>query len=349
MRRSGIGARAEVHKFESSFIWSLMTPATVESLHVNLQPSHGGESVAHGFPHRGMRVNHVHHVVDRALELQNRRGFPKNFRGQRADDVDAEHFPVLFVGNHLDEAAVIAKDGGFAVADEREFSRLHTIASFFGLFFGESDRANLGLAICSVRNARSYNGLRGQALDMRYSDDAFHHRGVSKLWHSGDNIADGVQTGLIGLHELVHVYEAVLDPGLGFFDAAVFRHSLAPDREEQLLRLQGLGLAVFVLEGNRDALGVFLYAVYHAAGLNVDSLFAECLIQLGGDFFVLDRNDAGQCLQDSDLRAKGIEDGSKFHADGARADDDQRFRNFRKLEDGTIRQDRLMIGLDAGK
>src|SRR5262249_7667484 len=75
-------------------------------LKLNLQPAPTGKAVAHRFPHRGMRVDHAHHVVDRAFEIQHRRRFRENLRRERSDNVNSEDFAVLLVAHNLNEAAV---------------------------------------------------------------------------------------------------------------------------------------------------------------------------------------------------------------------------------------------------
>ena len=69
--------------------------AAADELDVDLEAADGGEGVAHGFPDRGMGVNHAHHVVDGAFEIEYSGGFRKDFRGQRADNVDAEYLTSL--------------------------------------------------------------------------------------------------------------------------------------------------------------------------------------------------------------------------------------------------------------
>src|SRR5436305_1861200 len=96
--------------------------AVREGLNVYLQAAHGSKSIAHGFPNRRMRMDHIHHVIDGAFEIEHGRGFGKNLSSQRADDVNAEDLAIFFIGNNFDEAAMVAKNGGFAIADERKFS-----------------------------------------------------------------------------------------------------------------------------------------------------------------------------------------------------------------------------------
>src|SRR5215471_17141746 len=174
-------------------------------LNVDLQAADRGEGVAHSLPHRGMRVNHVHHVVDASFQIQHGSSFRENFRGQRADDVNAENFSVLLLGNDLDEAAVIAENGGLAVSHERKLADLNSITRVTRLLFSHADRANLRLAVGGIRDAELVDGVRGFAGDVSDSDDAFHHRGVCQLRKSGYDVTDSVKAWFIGFHPLVHL------------------------------------------------------------------------------------------------------------------------------------------------
>ena len=54
-------------------------------------------------------------------------------------------------------------------------------------------------------------------------------------------------------------------------------------------------------------------------------------------------------LEDGDLSAERIVDGSELHADSAGSDDNQGFRDVRQLENRAIGENLLVIGFDAGK
>src|SRR5271168_3471525 len=319
------------------------------SLNVNLQAAHGGEGVAHAFPHRGVRVNHVHHIVDGAFEMEHGGGLGQNLRGQRANNVDAQHFAVFFIGDHFDEAAVISENGGLAVADERKLAGLDGVARGDGFFLGEADGTDLRLAVGGVGNARAQKRFGGLPGDVRHRDDALHHGGVGELWHSGDDVPDGVQPWFVGFAVRADVDEAAIELGLGFFQTAIFRHGLAADGQQQLLGLQGLRFAVFVLEADGYARGVFLDGVNFAAGEDLNIFLAEGFVEFHGNLFVFDGNHAVEGFDDGHLRAEGVVDGGKLHAHGARTHDDQGFGNGGKFEDGAIGENGLVVRLNAGK
>src|SRR5258708_7708060 len=318
-------------------------------LDVNLQPANGREGVAHRFPDGGMGVHHVHQIVDGAFKIEHRGGFGQNFGGQRADDVDAQNFAVFFVADNFDEPAVIAQNGGFAVAHERKFSDFHRAAGIARLLFSQANRANLRLAVGGVGDAILANLLGWFSGDVRDRDNAFHHGGVGQLRHSGDDVADRIQTFFRGFHVFADVHGAALQFCFGFFQAAIFGERHASDRQQKFFGLQRLLLAVLIGEGNGYAFGVFLYAIDFAAGLNLNVFLFEGFIEFSGNLFVFDRHHAWQSFENRNLGAKRVVDGGKFHADRAGAHYDQRFRNFRQLQNGAVGQNRLVIRLDAGQ
>ncbi len=123
---------------------------------VDLQSAHGRKGIAHAFPHCGMRMHHVHHIVYSAFQMQHCGSFRQNFRGQRSDDVNSQHLAVFFIRDHFDEAAVIPKNGGLAVSHEGKFPGLHRITRVARLLFRQTDGTNLRLAIRGIGNAQSY-------------------------------------------------------------------------------------------------------------------------------------------------------------------------------------------------
>ena len=71
-----------------------------------------------------MGVDGVHHGLDGGFRFHGGDGFGDELEGLGADDVDAENFAVLLVGDDFDEAIVMAEDGGLAVGRRRGTCRL---------------------------------------------------------------------------------------------------------------------------------------------------------------------------------------------------------------------------------
>src|SRR5690242_679885 len=324
-----------------------MSSVFIGSLDVDLQTPDAGESVAHSFPNRRMRVNHVHHIVDGAFQVQSGGCLGKDFGCQRADDVDAQHLSVFFLADDFDEAAVAAQDGRFAVAHEGEFPDLHGVSGFARLLFGQADRADLRLTVGSVRYAGFQHRLRGLSGDVGDRDNTLHHRGVRQLWHARNNITDSEQSLLVCFHVGTGVDEAALDLGFRFLQAAIFRHWFTADRKEQLFRLDRLRLAVLVLKGNGHAFGVFLGTFHLGAGENLNVFLLKGFLKLSGNFFILNGDYARQHLQNRHLRAERVVNGRELHANGAGADDYERFGNLWQLQNGTIGDDRFMVRFNA--
>ena len=161
------------------------------------------------------------------------------------DDVDAEDFAVLRVGDDLDEAVVAVDDGGLGVAGEGEFADLDLVALLLGLGFGEADRCR------SADRSRCSRGCGRGGRDGAYwpaifddGDDAAHGADVGQLRQSRDDVADGVDAGLGGLLHFVDLDEAAIEFDLGLVEADVGGARGAADGDEDLLGFLFRWLAV---------------------------------------------------------------------------------------------------------
>src|ERR1035438_4019124 len=85
------------------------------------------ECLAQSFVERGMRVDGLHHHLDRGFGFHGGDGFSDQLECFRPDDVDAQDLAVLFVGYHLNKALVVSQDGGAAVAGEWEAPDLYLV------------------------------------------------------------------------------------------------------------------------------------------------------------------------------------------------------------------------------
>ena len=146
-----------------------------------------------------------------------------DFRRQRTDGVHAQNFAVLCLGHHLDEAFVLAEDGGFAVGEKRKLPGLHLEAGFARLLFGQADRADLRLAVGGVRAALAVKRLHLFARHAAHGDDSLHRSGVRELRKAGDDVADGVEPRLVGFEIGIRVDEAALELSPWFSRGRYFR------------------------------------------------------------------------------------------------------------------------------
>jgi hypothetical protein len=79
-------------------------------------------------------MHHVHHIVDGAFQMQYRRRLRQDFRRQRPDNVNAQHFAKFLVRHDLDKSAMIPKNGGLAVTNEGKFADLYCVSRIPRLF-----------------------------------------------------------------------------------------------------------------------------------------------------------------------------------------------------------------------
>src|SRR5205085_12636440 len=106
--------------------------------------------------------------------------------------MNTKHFAVSLFGDHFDESAMGAQDRSLTVSSKWKLSRFHRISRVARLLFRQPNRADLRLAIRSVGNARPHNLRRRLARNVRYREDAFHHRRVRELRQARNDVADGV-------------------------------------------------------------------------------------------------------------------------------------------------------------
>src|SRR5271156_2110490 len=283
-----------------------------------------------------MGVDGGGHVVERGFQAHGCYGLGDNFGGQRADGVHAENFAVLFFGYYFYEAFVLAENGSFAVAEEREFSGLYLETGVAGLFFGEADGTDLWLAVGAVGAASAIEGLdffSGHAAD---GDDSFHGGGVGELRQAGDDVADGVEVRLVGFEERVGVNEAALELGFGFFQTDIFCERAAADGDENLFGADGLRFSGFVLVNDRRAVRIFLHGLDFCFEFNFHALFHQSLVKFGGNFLVFKGNDARERFEERNLGAERVEDGREFDAHRAAAHYNHGFRDLLQAENFAV-------------
>src|ERR1035441_10041519 len=298
-----------------------------------------------------MRVDNVRQLFGGTFHLQRQDRFGDQLGRIRPDDVHAQDLAVLGVGNDLDEAFVLPHDAGARVRSEGELANLHGVTLFLRLGFGEAHASDLGMAIGRVGNAQRVDRLHRLARDVRDRHDAFHGAGVRQLRQPHDDVADGVNPGLGGTHELVDLHGAPVELDLRLFDTDILGHRRAAHCDQHLLGLQLLLLAIDG-KGDGDArLGLFHFfylGVYKA----VDAALAIYAHQLLRHFFVFDRYVTRQHLQNSHVRSEGFVDAGELDAHCARADHDQRLGNLVQAQHLDIGQDlhvRLQAGQHAGR
>ena len=121
---------------------------------------------------------------------------------------------------------------------------LDVVAGLFGLGLGQTDAANLGMAVGCVGNVLGIDGLALLAGNFGYGDDAFHRADVGQLRRPQHDVADGVDAGLGGLHPAVGLDEAPVGLDLGSLQAEVLGARLATDRDQDFLGFDLLLLAI---------------------------------------------------------------------------------------------------------
>src|SRR3954451_8168722 len=148
---------------------------------------------------------------------------------------------------------------------------------------------------------------------------------MCELRQAGDDVSDGVNARLVGLHEFSGLDEAAVRLDLGFFQANVVGARRASDRDQNFFRFDGGLLSVFITEGDAHA-GLRLLDLLHLyREIALDTALGELAQQFLRYIFVFDRNDPWQHLENGYVAPERMEDGCKLHTDRAGTDHDHAF------------------------
>lgn len=280
----------------------------------------------HRFTECGVGVDGAAEVFGAAAIFHMADGGGDEFGAAFGDDLDAEEAVSCRVGDDFDKSVGGIGSDGASVGGKVEFSGFGFDLLFFGGGFGEADAGDFRLGIDDVGNdvVVYMTGLSGDAFD---AGDAFFFGFVGEHG-SGDDIADGVDAGDVGLEVLVD-RDASFFVGFesGFFEPESFGEGLAADGNENFIGFDLDGFAFFVFGLEIGFSGVLFEAGYFCAEVEVKILFFEEALGHLGDVFVEGGGDDGEEFDDVDLCAEAGPDGAEFEANGSGADDDEPLGN----------------------
>ena len=266
------------------------------------------------------------------------------FRHLGADHVRAEQLAGLLVEDHLDETLVLAERDRLAVADEREAADADFAATFLGFRLGQSDGGDLRMAIGAAGNEVLVGGVRMQALDGLDTDHALMLGLVRQHRRAGD-IADGVDAGDIGLAKTADHDAATVGLDAELLQPEIFDIADHADRGNHPVDLDGLRLALAVIEGRDHAVALLLEFRHLGVEKNLDALLFECLMRQFRNLGIFHRQHPRQHLDHRHLRPHGAEERGKLDADRAGADHQQRFRHLLRHHRLKVGPDQFLVGL----
>ena len=311
----------------------------------------GVRRLGHGFRQRRVRVDGPRQLLDRALQAERDGGLGHELRGARPDHVHPENLIVLLLGHDLHEALGLARDLRPAEGEKRERAHDHVVAPLLRLAFGQADAADLGIAIRARRHVVVVERPDFASGDPLGHRDSLGRRQVRKLRMPGpaerDDIADRRDAGYVRAVLLVHADIPLLEREAHVLDAETIRYRTAPGGDEQVLRGTLLDLPVRQLHLEVDAARARLRACDRGARLHRDALLAKRLLQLRRDGLVLERDEAGQQLEERDLAPEPAEDRRELDADRTCAQNGQRLRHVSQVDRLVARDDARPIDLDA--
>src|SRR5581483_6623528 len=191
------------------------------------------------FRHRRVRVDRADELFDGGFETKRNGRFGNQLGRAQADHVDTQQLVVLLIGHYLDEAFGLAGHFRAAQHAEREHADSHVVASLARLALGQSDAADLGIAIRAARNVIVVERSDVLARNPLGRDDPFGRRYVRQLRMTGrperDDVADGRHTAYVRSVLSVDFYVALLDLKSGALGFQTGRDGTAARRDEEVV------------------------------------------------------------------------------------------------------------------
>src|SRR5581483_3479437 len=163
----------------------------------------------HRFRERRVRVHNVAEFFGGRLQADGDAGLGQQVGRVWTDDVNAQDFVVLCVGDDFYEAVRLAEDFRLAERREGELADLDFIALLLRLRFGVTDAADLGEAVSAVRHVQVIDRARILPGDVFRRQTAFLRGDVGEP-RGWDHVADGVNVRLGGAHKLINLDVAAL-------------------------------------------------------------------------------------------------------------------------------------------
>ncbi len=204
-----------------------------------------------------MREHGVHQLLFRRLQIHGDDVALDQLGDLRADHVGPEQLAGLLVEDDLDQALVLAERDGLAVADEGEAADADLAAVLLGLGFRQADGRHLRMAIGAARDQILVHGMRVEALDRLDADHALMLGLVSQHGRTCD-VADSVDARNVGLAVAVDDDDAAVGLHPELFEAEILDIADDADRRDHALELGRDRLALAVVDGGDDAVGLLL-------------------------------------------------------------------------------------------
>ena len=165
---------------------------------------------------------------------------------------------------------------------------------------------------------------------------------------SGDDVADGPDSGGIGAEVAVHLHALLLvedDAGLVQAEAVGVGPPAHGDENPVRGKLQDLAVA---LGGEDRLLAVPLQSGHLGAGLDLQALPLEQAGEGADDVVVVDGDDLRQEFNHRHIASQAGPDRAELEADGAAADDDERRRDLVEGDRLVARDDGLAVEFEGG-
>ena len=279
-----------------------------------------------------MDVDGAGDVVEAGAHLDRQGELARQFGDMRANRMDAEDDMIILARGDADETTIETRfhrqvtPGG----SQREFAGDDLLAFGLGLVRRQANAHDFRLG---EANGRDGNRVMDAAMT---GNDLGDHlalgRRLVRQQRLADDIANGEDTAHAGAALVVDLDELAIQIETHVFQAPAVQAGLAADRNEDLVGLDGLRLALGVVIF-QDRLAVRLGDTLGLAGqVHIDLVLLQPHGDRTGDLLVIERQDAPGGLDEGDVRAQLAEGDTQFQADIAGANHDQFFRTFGEVE-----------------
>src|SRR5699024_353391 len=249
-----------------------------------------------------------------------------------ANHVSTNKFAELSIRYKLDEARGLSQTSSLAVCREWERSNLELAVRelLLRLLQGVAEGSNLRVTEGCARHHHVVAMFLGLSTSNGLgSDDALSFCNDSQLQLRSD-VTDGIDTINVGTYALIDIDSTALTQlHAGIFQTVALCTRREDDGDQAAIHGQGISLrAVLGFNFNGHIIAVVLDGGGLVAGHNLDAELLVLLSDFLGDVLILIWKDAVHELHDGDVHAVVSKNISKFHADGASANNHHGIRCF---------------------
>ena len=241
-------------------------------------------------------------VMSERAHFDGEHAFGDQFAGAYADDPNTQHALGLRIEDQLGHAFGAVESHGAAGGSPGKLGHFDLAIFFLRLGFGQAAPGDFRIGEDDGGDSVGLEGdfVSGDGFD----GGASFVRGFVGEHGFADYIADGVDSGVVGLQLFVYLDESALaDFDLSLFQAGDFGVGLASDRNQNFVEELFAFFYFGAVEGDADSVGFFFHGGDGRVEQDgIENLF-HALMQGKNEIAICSGQEAGEHLDDRDLRA----------------------------------------------